>query len=618
MINQDIIKSKIMSLGKMQFDILVSFVMKKLFNYYAIDVDGNNDGGCDLRVMGFNGSPILFHNSSKNPVLAIQKTIQDTNWENKAFQDAKHALEKIPNLSGYVFLTSIPHGQVALRRIEQKISNELGIPASCYGARELSGMIFESHLFGEFAAILGLPIDDKILNRPDANMVMLHSFFALNEGREKIREEVYDIALSIKLFSYGDLGCDQTSLITDTIRFLNIGDNKSHEFIARINSLLSRGKINKVEKKLYLSEESRKDIEIANSIYLSEMDLLKKDLLEIISSNGGMFSDDQCAEIALLIAQVYVEKQSTTLNRLALSTIIPINRGTGVSPLSRLTTLLFSAGITRDGIDNTVSQIITLASSNPLIKKLVNVIIYLTIENSRNSCAVLMLGRYDWRDVKVLIDASVAIPYLVTSIFGAAQGRFSSPSIDIIKTLQGYNAQLALTQNYLNECASHLVAAYDYILAMDDFSEELCESTNGYVAYYCQMKKRGADVPDTLHDFICNISDNAVRPIPDKNYKIRLVMGDLQPLFAEHNILFEPIPTYDSEKYRKPFEIDYAYYLDETRTKKAPILLEHDLNTLAHIQRNYTEKNEVTLLLTWDKIFIKMSLNISRDRKSVV
>ena len=87
-------------------------------------------------------------------------------------------------------------------------------------------------------------------------------------------------------------------------------------------------------------------------------------------------------------------------------------------------------------------------------------------------------------------------------------------------------------------------------------------------------------------------------------------MADLQPLFLDYGVLFEETP-HVPKNYSASIETEYMHTLRElNRDDKDDRLVRHDTEVLSHISRNYTEKNEKIICLTWDRTMISIGTKI--------
>lgn len=608
MISQEFIKTQIMGMGVDKFDQLVAFVLKKCFAYNPCPVNGKGDGGSDFRLFGQHNY-VLFQDKNSMPVLAVQVTIQEQNWQDKAMQDARKAKENIPDLTGYLFITSRSREQADLLMLQNNIAQEVRIPATCLGGTELAGLISSNGLFREFAAISGLEIPEKIIGRPDSRLKMLHRLFAMSSTRSDARTEIYDTMI-ISQLSSNESGLPRTKLIERVRRSLELSEIHDVSINSRIDSLLNK-KIRQINGVLFLTDDTAKDVELANLAFEADIEYLDTEINKIIDSLGGHIVNSSTEKLAMLIAECYVNNQFKKLNRLAMTSLLRLP-SEKIDLIATLTRKMYEYGVT--DVEKAMDQIFDLASSNMLMKKLINATIYAFMEHQSNPCAVLMLGEYDWQNIHVILDASVAIPYLVTSLYGNSGDRFSNVFSSALTVLKNNHANLVVTYDYINECSSHLVECCNSCKNSSINPTYDNASTNRYVSHYCQMLlRKETKMPDTLMEYIENISSEAVKSIADKREKIKRVMSEIQPLLAEYGVAFEKIPQYDVEKYRKDLEVDYTYELENKGKKRPSHLIDHDLNTLAHIRRNYSEKNQTTVFLTWDTILLELSTKVAKS-----
>ena len=284
MISQEFIKTQIMGMGVDKFDQLVAFVLKKCFAYNPCPVNGKGDGGSDFRLFGQHNY-VLFQDKNSMPVLAVQVTIQEQNWQDKAMQDARKAKENIPDLTGYLFITSRSREQADLLMLQNNIAQEVGIPATCLGGTELAGLISSNGLFREFAAISGLEIPEKIIGRPDSRLKMLHRLFAMSSTRSDARTEIYDTMIISKLSS-NESGLPRTKLIERVRRSLELSEIHDVSINSRIDSLLNK-KIRQINGVLFLTDDTAKDVELANLAFEADIEYLDTEINKIIDSLGG-------------------------------------------------------------------------------------------------------------------------------------------------------------------------------------------------------------------------------------------------------------------------------------------------------------------------------------------
>ena len=230
---------------------------------------------------------------------------------------------------------------------------------------------------------------------------------------------------------------------------------------------------------------------------------------------------------------------------------------------------------------------------------------YVSLEGVDPVSSAKAIGAPSWADVGVMLDASVAIPFLCSRLYSPTGTSFFAISEMAVDQLAQLGCSVVVPWNYINESASHLLRALAYE-PLGDFREDLRYSKNAYVANYFALRLAGVRTPDSIKEYLANFSSAVMRPSPDKAAWARIVMPDLQRLLSEYGVEFESTPRV-SEAIRRDIEIDYTYRLKEVRGQKSPILIRHDVDALAHIKRGVSEMGQHWILLTWDKIMIAVA-----------
>ena len=280
-------------------------------------------------------------------------------------------------------------------------------------------------------------------------------------------------------------------------------------------------------------------------------------------------------------------------------------------PEQELRALIHESGVQYFRIDEVLYKLVDLARDKPLIKKITRSVVYVTMENADPEKASLILGTTSWKDVRVILDTSVAIPYICSSLFAPTKGRFSRGSNESIYLLRQLSASLTIPYMYLNECASHLVRALNYFDNVSDFEDSLAYSQNCFVAHYYQLQAMNERVPDTLKEFIKAISPAAIAPGVKDRDKITSVMAELQPLLSDYGIGYENISSRSiSGRYSQKVQEEYSWSLDELNKKKPQNLIDHDVHVLSYLRKCHSEEDARMMCLTWDGVMISVGKKV--------
>lgn len=614
-INQDYIISEISSLGSDNFDIVISFVLKDILGRQIANVNGNGDGGCDIREFRKATSQDceLYQENTRIGVRVRQVTIQKTNWVEKAISDAKKAKHKLGCVGAFQFFTSRVRTQTELKKLENRIITEVGIPAECFSAREIAGLIHENHIFPQLAMRLNRNVPDTIMGKPSLQLRFLHTLFAFHKNRGVLRSEIYDVVLLNKLFEAGSASRDE--LVNAVATFL-ARKGRENEINGRIDSLLN-GKIMKVGDNLSLTPDAAAELTAANNCYKREIIQLGNDVSDILASAAGSCNvdTDKMQEFIVLLASNFARHQCELLNNYSGSTLIslPFDYGKELD----INRILLEAKVPPTKIERVRFAIIDKASANALIKRLVNAVIFAWSEYGSNSCSVLALGVYDWKSVTVMLDTNVAIPYLLMSYFAPTEDRFSSAVNTVISVLRERGCTIIIPTVYLDECAGHLRDAWRYRNVIEEGIDIMKYSENAFVAHYCQLKlERVSGAPITFEDYISALSlhvKNEQRSWGDIRGSVQ---NELLERFNAYGIEVEAVHVKRDDSCRKEIETEYSYILKDKGMERRSNLIEHDVTMVSFLKKSDTIGR--TVLLTNDSVLQSFAPRHVKDDNLII
>lgn len=590
----DTIKNNIISLGKNDFKKVIYLVLPKIFNLKVVNVDSSYDGGSDW---------LIFKDEGGAHTIAVQDTVQAKDWEKKAKIDAQKAVAN--GATRFFFITPKSISRLTFAQLEGGITSTCRVPCTCLGAKEISELIVSASLVTDFLDAIDAPLATGVAARIDKQEIYLHAYVAMGQDSDNLKNTVYEDSILITLHNEGPLIRDV--LLEKTIDLLACDQSRSSQILRRIDSLLTKGKLIMIhDKNLSLAPNAQKDLENAERIYLKEFISLvgaQTSLMESEHNISWSLADGQKASV--LLAKVLIEQQlesakSAKLKMTAMGLFKNLNQS-----LQKLRDFISNSGVPREKLDDTIKEMLIQAQDLPIVKKLSRAAIFVALEGADAISGAKAIGAPRWSDVSVMLDASVAIPYLCSRLFQPSEGRFSSSNHKAIETLHKLSVNVCIPFFYINECASHLLRARTYD-NLDDYAEQLQYSQNAFVAHYYQLKNSGLSVPSNLFDYLASFSSSC-KESKSMNLavQIRKVMTELQPLFHEYSVEFEEIPRIP-QHYTRDIEVEYSYYLKELKRSKNFKLLNHDVLAMSHLKKQIAEKYEHWVLLTWDRAMISV------------
>lgn len=601
---KETIARHIKALGKSDFDSVVTLLFHEFFNLKAINVDGPGDGGSDMR---------CFVTSKEQRVwasTASQVTVTSKSWKQKAKDDARKAVREL-GATQFYFLTSQGHSSGDLRKLEVEILSDAGVPAVCMGANEIAGIIHDAKLIHEFAEVIDLRLDVPLKSRPDRQEMLLHAIAGLSDEKKNFRDGVYDDALLVTLFEADSL-LSRSELIANASELLGLTIEFRQALDRRVDSLLAKGRIIRSVDQLALSASDKFDMQASNGMYLAELRALASAQQLILEEKGGQgWTSEKCEETAVLLSRIFVQNQLKVAERASLPlTRLGLSKKIG-EPKFELSTLIRTTGLSVKTTEEVIREFVAIGNTRPLIQKLTRAVTYIATEGRSIAQACRAVGAAKWSDVYVTLDASVAIPFLCSSLFEPTEGRFAIGANECIKTLKQLNTRLVMPYFYINEVAAHLLLALN-TPSGEQYSRAAEYSKNGFVCHYYQLKNNGRPCPSSLPEFLSAFSARSLRGDGDRREKAKSIMPDIQSLLQDYGIAFESIETFAPGSvgylaHRKPTEESFEHFLNQMQRQRRQNLVGHDVSVLAYSKKAISELGQARMCLTWDRTMIEVA-----------
>jgi hypothetical protein len=581
-------------LGKRDFDAVVVLLLTRFFHLKVMDVDGRGDAGSDWRV---------FRDPGGATTAAFQVTVQLAQWKEKVLSDARKAVDAL-KATRYFFLTSRAHDSGDLRVLESEIISALGVPATCLGANEIADLITRAKLVAPLLDAVQMPVSVNLAERPDRKEILLHAYVTLGQDTADLRSSVYDDSLILSLRE-STAPLPRGPLVEAAANLLGCKEPTKVKLERRVDSLLARGLIefNSATSTFDLSSLTKTDVLASERIYASEFDGLASAQEDLMRKKFHLdWTTEDARRATLLLAKAFVQRQLETAARADVELLsLGLTRQVG-DPLQELRDLLVDRGVNNRRVNGVVAELVQNAEGLPIINKLARAAVFVAIEGAPPLSGAKAIGANNWADVTATLDASVAIPYLCAKRSAPTHGRFSEGATQIVTDLLGLGATLNIPGVYLNECASHLLAALDYA-QLDRFADELRFSKNGFVAHYFALRAAGANVPNDISAFLRTFAPSLRLTFADRGQWVRRIMSDLQPLLRDFGVDYEQVSRVP-QHFRDDVEKVYAHKMRDLGRKKYGLLIEHDVFVLSHLRRSRKENGESRICLTWDAVMI--------------
>lgn len=593
----DTLTNHISNLGKTNFETACKIVLQDVFHLHAINVDGKGDGGTDY---------ISTNEYGKRLSIAYQITTQKTDIKNKAYRDALKSIEKL-GVTKFYFIASYNISEIEARKLENEISNDLNIPTICFSARNIAGFLISDNLVGKFLDDTNFP-DLRSFSKSeyDYREMALHSYTLMSEDATNLKGQIYDDSI---LFVLSDqYATNESDLICKVISFLGLSETKNDIIKKRIGALFGKLKIRKnLSGHIELNETTKEDIRTRKIIYEKELLNLASAQIDLLRNDYNVnWTIDDSKKVSIWIANSFIANQIANLKEVKASIVSNPIFNVEKNGLDKLRSFLIKDKKVRTNTANEiVHKLLDLASNHPLIIKITRASIYIALEGGNPISSAKALGANRWSDFNILVEPTVAIPYICSTLYNGIVNRYFDASIKSIHRAKKVGAKLYIPYFYINECAGHLLRARKFN-NIDLDEKEMQFSSNAFVANYYALKNSGINMPKNFLEYLGTFSPAIKTERENIKDWVRAIMTDLQSLLFKASVEFIEMPFYEENDCAE-FEKEYSFYLDENNLDKPPHLIKHDVYSL-HFTNNDIESNgKHWIILTHDNSLIQVA-----------
>ena len=592
----DTFANHITNLGKQDFNILCEIVLRDVLGLEVFNVDGKGDGGTDFIVLDEQG---------KRNSCAYQVTTQKTDIEKKAYGDAKKAIEKL-GVNQFFFLPTYRLNEIDSRKLEHKISDDLGIRATVYSPKVMAEFVIEHKLVRKFFQLTGVEDGVKLSKDSiDYLEMALHTYTFLSSDARNLKSQIYDDTL-LYILSNAEFGKTRNELIDETRALLKLSESKASVLNGRIDALLQKGHVRKTENgNFILSDSIAEDIALRKNLYSTEQGTFYTSQMDLLKEYDVKWDASDSKQSSVWLANAIIDQQISSLTSAGAKISNPLFKNTRKHGLDKLRTYLSTKkkidSVTLEGV---LKKMVAMASRHPLVVKVVRASVYLALEGAKPLAAAKSLGVNSWEDVNMLVEPTVGIPYICSLQYKGSVNPYFDNAIHAVKRAKKLGITMLIPYNYIKECAGHLLNARKYD-GLDLVQDEMQHSKNAFVANYYALKGQNIPMPNSFLDYLATFSPAIKTEHSDFQEWIRDITTDIQSILIQSGIEFLESPRYKDE------EIDgikrlYSCYLSEYYNKPSHLIV-NDVVALKCTNDRILEKGEHWILLTYDNSLIKVS-----------
>ena len=586
----------IKSLGKQDFDILCRIVLKDVFGLNAINVDGKGDGGADYITTDDMGTRVQ---------VVYQLTTQKTDVKNKAYRDAKKAVEKL-GAKRFYFLPTYNLSEVDARKLEMDIEDDLNIRTTVYTPKVMAESIISHKLVRKFFELTGV-VDGTAQSAATIDYLerALHTYTFLSSDARNLKSQMYDDSI-LYILSDTDAGKKREDLAGETMKLLQLSESKRAILNGRIDALIQKGTIRNVgDGMVALSSETAEEIGNRKTLYHSEQSTFLAAQKDLLNEYGIGWDIEDSKKSSVWIANDIIYQQISGLKSAGAEISSPLYKNVRRNGLDKLRShLLTNKRLKAPLIEEVVKKMVAMASSHPLVVKIVRASVYISLEGAKPLAAAKSLGVNNWDEMNMLIEPTVGIPHICSLQYSGRVNPYFDNAILSVGRAKELGIRMMIPYNYIKECAGHLLLARKYN-AIDLNSDEMQYSRNAFVANYYALKSKDVPMPSNFLDYLATFSLSILHEHAVEKDWIREITTDLQSMFIQSGIEFLETPMFDESELRY-IDTCYRNHLSPYNHKTNYLIL-NDVVALKCTNDRIIKNNEHWMILTYDNSLIKTS-----------
>lgn len=540
--------------------------------------DGPYDGGADLVVQGSSGNVLP---------LAVAVSVE-RDWQKKIRKDVEKA-HRAPGHPNLLFISSrrIPEG--SFRPLQTELRDKLGVHVDRLDQQGIADLVMDHDALAELLAALDITIDATHLpTRPaDRHRDAAYAYAFFSPEVRSFHKAVRDRSLVVALSQAGGKAPIE-ELLVDASRLLGMNIDEAPSLVHDLDRLRTQGRILGRNGVVMLADTERATMDAIRALRSHDEAALRVDLGKCVDE-AGLRPQDEAIELlmhglgALVARHIGAPRALDDLH----------------AQVRRLRRDLQALGLPEGARgDQLIEQAIELARASELGQALAMGSVYQALTRLDRSA---LLGALDAQSIAFVLDASVAIPMLCALFHGTVKQRFFVVAEELHRRSRRAGVPLRLPDVWLEEMASHLLNARDYVAIVQD--EDLRQSRNAYVAYFAAGRRTGRE--GEFAELLANFGLTEAlgrRATVDPVGARRELEVFLRRQLGHYDVEIVPTPT--DKRHLDRAARDWAWACHQLGVEGRDMLLQrHDQRVLAWLSAT-TEQDpkHAPLIVTWDRV----------------
>jgi len=561
--------------------------------------DGPDDGGRDLRVFVMPPGARPF---------AVQVSVE-RRWQAKLRDDALLAKDKL-GVTDLLFVSSRRLPEVDFQAAQDELAGK-GVAVQKMDAQGIASLLLARGLLPRALEVLGLwqalPRTLKF-ERPRVRQEVAWAYAFFGVEPATFRTGVIDRAI-LTVIANAPSALSKEDVVDVTCLSLGLSANQRGQVESALDRLRQQGKVEGKNGDVHLSDGVLREQEAVRVLRARSRDELitalatsmgpwvrsgpRRDKLahEIIDDVSALLLDDARVMASALVHERSAEAFTEARER-----------------MRRLGATLMSFGL--DDAKDHRAALVALSEAvrrSSLGRFLLAGEVFVNLVGLKTSQVVSALGAR--RALRVVLDASVAMPLLAGLLFEPAQQRYSLAARHAYDQALSHGIEMMIPADYVEEMAAHLLDAWSY-RDLVDTEPDLRASKNAFVSHFLGLRGTGAwaGEPGVLA-FERYLGGFGFRPayatLEFAQARTSLEQS-LAAALGRYHLRIERLSAPHATLSSVHNELLRVLAESPRRTVRPEVLLRHDARTLAWLDALPMSADATTVLCTWDRLIFDL------------
>jgi hypothetical protein len=537
----------------------IALVSLKLRGFQPSLSDGPHDGGADFLVY------VLAPNEAR---FAVQVSVEK-NWQRKLRADAAKARKRL-HIENLLFISSRVITEPVFQELADDLLRQFNIQVRKTDAKDLASQAMRSAFTHDILHILGIDVPApaaRPFQRPDLRQDVAYACAFFGTEAQAFRKTVVENGVMAAVFQAGG-SAERETVTARTMLSLGLASNQGLQVASAIDRMLQEGRLSSKNGSVTLDTLVRDNWATANALQHAELIALhtRVDALLAPYVKNATKRRDAIDAFVEDLGALWLQMGRVTSDALDATELSTLAQGPLRDRLRHLDAILDTLGVVDAGTrTKLLHDSCALAADSTFGRALTAGEIFINLVSMRTPHVFRALGGV--KELCTILDTSVAMPLLSSLLYDSAEQDYFVAAKHAYDQLIAHGASLVLPKDYLEEIASHLLAALNYRQIVD-MDPDLRGSSNAFVAHYVALSEAEGDKVESYASYLAGFG---VRQAPSA--------GD--PVVAR-DVLMSRLQRNDLER---PL-----------------VLVRHDATTLGWLLDHASDPDIAYVICTWDKL----------------